>query len=198
MKHPITLTVSMVFFILLAGCGGGDGGGGGGEQGEDPLVGITAPVPELLIKKIASGVKVTANAELENGSVTQLTANTAGDSLQGDIFHNTGQRGVKVTYFLDGVKVAEVDTEVTVNADSSIIVVFERKNLRYLDSDGDGFTTLAELERGTDYEDFDSHPKPTGQAASQSYTLEDAAWKNPSTGLNLVLGRASSRDYDLH
>lgn len=102
---------------------------------------------------------------------------------------SAGNHTFTINYFLNNIPVATATTTGTIIAGVTTPISFT--TIRYLDSDGDGFTNLAELESGTDPNTSTSRPPAEMPRFSANYVMSDVVGTTP------FVGTSTSENYSL-
>ncbi len=194
---------SILMIILVSGCSSGGGGNhvspitpGGGD------INFSSLLPSALVKYSGAGSKLSASVIADNKSPVDLSLDGAAGKVTGTIPDiPDGSHKFDVVYYLeDGagkkVEVIRGNRTVVINAGSAVNLEFSPKDLSYQDTDGDGFTNLAELGSGTGWDDMNSRPVAEVPRSSPNYVLSDSADGSPE-GKTTVVGESSSADYTL-
>lgn len=111
-----------------------------------------------------------------------------------------GSRTLEVVFSYKDVEVVRVRQDVTVEAGKTTQIQLTGADYQYIDTDGDGFTNLAELALGTtgnEWNDPSARPPTETIRHSQNYVLKDTAGIVPLQGDTLVVGTATSSNYTL-
>lgn len=192
--------------LFLAACGQGvdpQPGGAGLEPGNN----FSAPLPGRLQKQFNG--TLTAQIVVDGGAPVGLTVDLAGNTVTGQINDlSPGNHTFVINYFLSGVIVATASTTGTITAGGTTPIAFASNSIIYPDTDGDGFTNLAEIESNTLPNDPNSRPPGEGPRHSTNYVMADIMGISPvvgdatstaykTTSVTSSLGRSTSANYVL-
>ncbi|MBI3610169.1 MAG: hypothetical protein HY204_05650 [Nitrospirae bacterium] len=199
-----TVGLLWAFLLFLTACAqGGDPqpGGQGIASGND----FSVPLP-LRLQIIVTGT-LTAEIVVDGGTPAPLTVSAT--SVTGTINNlSVGSHTFVINYFVNGVIVATANTNATITAGGTTAITFASNAITYPDSDGDGFTNLAEVEIGTDWKNAASLPPGEGPRHSTNYAMNDVMGIPPAVGdassssykatsVTSSLGRSTSANYIL-
>lgn len=186
---PIFL--GLFLLLLTTGCGQDFDPGMEGEigpAGEN----FSTPIPGLIgrEKLVLTPGELTAEVVVDGGSPTALDVDLDNKKVSGTIEDlSEGDHTFVVNYYINNVLVASGEQTAFIQAGTNTTVAIP--SIRYPDSDGDGFTNLAELESGTDPLLASSRPPSEFPRFSKNYVLFDVA------GLSFLTGHAESENYVL-
>lgn len=161
-------------FWVLAACGGGS------EDGPPtPLLqDFSAPIPDQLTDRLLEEGEFSAEVSLDGANPVSLNRDT--DSRQLTALLNALEPGThtfSIQYFLNGVLVAQGSGEAEAAAGVPLRVSYQA--FRFPDSDGDGFSNLAELKilglRSLAWNDPARRPAAELPRVSKNYAVSDAA-----------------------
>lgn len=194
---------SFLMIVLVTGCGSGGGGNpvspgtpGGGA------INFSSLIPAPLVKYLGAGSKLSASVIADNKAPLDLSVDGIAGEVAGIIPDiPDGSHEFEVIYYVeDGagkkVEVMRGSRTVIATAGSAVNLEYGPKDLRYADTDSDGFTNLAELGSGTGWDDINSRPVAEIPRSSPNYVLSDSAAGSPE-GKTTVVGESSSANYTL-
>jgi len=199
------LVLACLGAVLLAGCSGGGGGG------ENPPPSVSPPpppvsstgefsvaVPSSLLTYIQPTSVVRADLRVDNGTPANLTVDLNSKTVSGQVGDLAlGTHSFELTFYLDAgstkIQIARSTAQVQVVAAGKFLVTFGP--YIYFDSDGDGFTNLAELASGTAWNSPDDKPKADFPRSSANYVLSDTLGIEPASASSVVAGSATGGRY---
>src|SRR3989338_8935066 len=161
---------------------------------------LSVPLPPELGRHLITDTKLTAQLIIDNDTAKpiDLVVNTTNKSVAGNIDKvKGGTHTFEIIYYIDDVKVASVKTTEVVAAGTNNVITFLQANISYFDDDRDGFTNLAELEMGTNYNDATSKKVYELPRSSTDYILTDTMGISPSDGKTTVVGQSKSSNYTI-
>lgn len=194
---------SILMITLVTGCGAGGGGNpvspgttGGGT------INVLSGLPAALVKYIGAGSKLSAQVIADSKAPVDLNVDGTAGKFTGTLDGiQDGSHEFEVIYYIeDGtgkkVEVMRGSRTVVTTAGSAVNIEYGPNDLDYADTDGDGFTNLAELGSGTGWDDISSRPVTEIPKSSQNYVLSDSVAGSPE-GKSTVAGESSSANYTL-
>src|SRR3989304_9740287 len=198
--HLFSIPVGIFIILMTFGCGSitdhQDATGPGGENRVEAAGDFSAPIPSTLARHLVTGGGLTAQVIVDGGAPVNMTVDVAGNKVNGTIGAlQGGSHTIEIVYFINGDEVARGSKSVTVAAGATTTVSFAASDLRYTDTDKDGFTNLAEMERGTDWNNPTGKPAAELPRSSANYVLNDTMGVSPTDGKTTVVGVSSSSSY---
>jgi hypothetical protein len=202
MKRPIPITTTsfFLFCIVLIACtsGGGDDSSSTPQDKPDKTVSVTSNVPPSITLYQQPGSTLRAELRIDNGTPMSMTVSANKDKVQA--FVNT-LKTQDYTFTLlyqfyangTGINIAQGEVIQNVTDGQNVHLVFSA--FTYLDDDLDGFTNLAELAAGTDWNDILDRPLAEFPRNSANYVVADIMVPNPTKEGSVVLGGAASANY---
>ncbi len=198
----LNLFYSILIIILTTGCGAGGGNPASPGIPGGGSLNFSSAIPVPLVKYDGSGSKLSASVIADNKAPLDLSV----DGIAGKVTVTIpdiegGTHEFKVIYYIeDGtgkkVEVMRGSRTVITTAGSAVNIEYGPNDLDYADTDGDGFTNLAELGSGTGWDDISSRPVAEIPRSSPNYVLSDSAAGSPE-GKSTVVGESSSANYTL-
>jgi len=171
------------------------------------IANFSAPLPTELARHLVTGSVLSAQVIIDKGSASQkiidLNVDVAGNKVSGTIGDlKAGTHSFDIVYYISSggtkVEVASSTKNIVVAAGTTTPVTFAPSDLRYIDTDRDGFTNLTELESGTGWNDASLRPKAELPRSSSNYVLSDTMGVSPTDGKTTVVGESKSADYTLY
>jgi hypothetical protein len=180
--------------LNLLGCGSAADPPGTDMAGEQAgsSENFSTPLSVRLQKHLTSNL--TAEVIVDGGAPIPLTIDIAGKRVIGPVGDlSPGNHIFEIRYAINGVLVASGTASAVISAGQNTIVTIT--SLRYPDSDGDGFTNLAELEifgfTSVAWNDPNTRPLAEIPRFSANYVMTDAIGTSPT------VGASTSKDYSL-
>ncbi|MFY9268745.1 MAG: hypothetical protein WAO55_03230 [Candidatus Manganitrophaceae bacterium] len=174
-----------ILSLTLPGCGPSAESPGGGPAGEGfgSPENFSVPLPARLQKHLTSNL--TAEVIVDGGGPIPLTVDIPGKRVTGTLGNLApGNHTFEIRYAMNGIPVATGAASATITAGQNTAVTIT--SLRYPDSDGDGFTNLAELEifgfTSVAWNDRNSRPAAEIPRSSANYVMTDVIGTSPTVG----------------
>lgn len=204
MKLPIVnkvppLIACLVVLLMACNSGGGDSPSPSADKPNDQ-VSVSSTVPSSLTMRQQGNTTLLAQLRIDNGSPLDMAVDANNDQVSVTMDALTGgDYTFSLLYRFDVnttvVDIAQAEVTQTIVYGQDIDLVFSA--LTYLDDDLDGFTNLAELAAGTDWNDMLDKPLAEFPRGSSSYVIADIVVPNPTKEGAVVAGSAASTNYAL-